>query len=48
MLGRCRTWLADLPPGAVLEQIIPDVEAGLSLDLFQAERLAAVNAFAPH
>ena len=31
MLGRCRAWLADLPPGAVLEQIIPDGEAGLSL-----------------
>ena len=31
MLSRCRAWLADLPPGTVLEQIIPDVEAGLSL-----------------
>ena len=31
ILGRCRTWLAALPPRAVLEQIIPDVEDGLSL-----------------
>ena len=31
ILGRCRAWLAALPPGAVLEQIIPDVEDGLSL-----------------
>ena len=36
MLGRCRAWLADLPPGAVLEQIIPDVEAGLSLSEVRA------------
>jgi len=25
ILGRCRAWLASLPAGAVLEQIIPDV-----------------------
>jgi hypothetical protein len=31
ILGRCRAWLAALPPRAVLEQIIPDVEDGLSL-----------------
>jgi hypothetical protein len=31
ILGRCRAWLASLPPGAVLKQIIPDVEDGLSL-----------------
>src|SRR6201987_6429449 len=31
ILGRCRAWVASLPPGAVLEQIIPDVEDGLSL-----------------
>ena len=36
MLGRCRAWLADLPPGAVLEQIIPDGEAGLSLSEVRA------------
>ena len=36
ILGRCRAWLADLPPGAVLEQIIPDVEAGLSLSEVRA------------
>src|SRR6516162_6831796 len=27
-LGRCRAWLAGLPPKAVLEQIIADVEDG--------------------
>jgi hypothetical protein len=31
ILGRCRAWLASLPPGAALEQIIPDVEDALSL-----------------
>jgi hypothetical protein len=31
ILGRCRAWLAGLPRGAVLEQIIPDTETGLSL-----------------
>jgi hypothetical protein len=31
ILGRCRAWLASLPPSAVLEQIIPNVEDGLSL-----------------
>ena len=31
ILGRCRAWLAALPPGTVLEQIIPDVEDGLAL-----------------
>ena len=36
MLGRCRAWLAGLPPGAVLEQIIPDVEDGLSLSEVRA------------
>jgi hypothetical protein len=30
-LGRCRAWLASLPAKAVLEQIIPDVEDGVSL-----------------
>jgi len=25
ILGRCRAWLASLPAGAALEQIIPDV-----------------------
>ena len=30
-LGRCRAWLASLPPKAVLEQIIADVEDGLPL-----------------
>jgi hypothetical protein len=30
-LGRCRAWLTSLPPKAVLEQIIPDVEDGLQL-----------------
>ena len=36
MLGRCRAWLADLPPATVLGQIIPDVEAGLSLSEVRA------------
>jgi hypothetical protein len=31
ILSRCRAWLASLPPRAALEQIIPDVEDGLSL-----------------
>jgi hypothetical protein len=31
ILGRCRAWLAALPPGTVLEQIIPDVEDSLAL-----------------
>src|SRR5262249_34112446 len=31
ILGRCRAWLASLPPSAVLEQIIPNVDDGLSL-----------------
>ena len=31
ILGRCRAWLAALPPGTVLEQIIPDIEDGLAL-----------------
>ena len=31
ILGRCRAWLAALPPDTMLEQIIPDAEAGLSL-----------------
>ena len=31
ILGRCRAWLAALPSGTVLEQIIPDVEDGLAL-----------------
>jgi hypothetical protein len=31
ILGQCRAWLASLPPKAVLEQIVPDVEDGLSL-----------------
>jgi hypothetical protein len=31
ILGRCRAWVASLPTKAVLEQIIPDVEDGLSL-----------------
>jgi hypothetical protein len=31
ILGRCRAWLATLPPATVLEQIIPRVEDGLSL-----------------
>ena len=36
ILGRCRAWLAALPPGTVLEQIIPDVEDGLSLSEVRA------------
>ena len=31
ILGRCRAWLAALPPGTVLEQIVPRVEDGLPL-----------------
>jgi hypothetical protein len=31
ILGRCRAWLAGLPSTTVFEQIIPDVENGLSL-----------------
>ena len=31
ILGRCRAWLAALPPATVLEQIVPDIEDGLSL-----------------
>jgi hypothetical protein len=31
ILGRCRAWLAGLPSTTVFEQIIPDVEDGLSL-----------------
>jgi hypothetical protein len=31
ILGRCRAWLAALPPATVLDQIIPDVEGGLAL-----------------
>ena len=31
ILGRCRAWLAALPPASVLEQMIPRVEDGLSL-----------------
>jgi hypothetical protein len=31
ILGRCRAWLAGLPSTAVFEQVIPDVEDGLSL-----------------
>jgi hypothetical protein len=30
-LGRCRAWLAGLPSTTVFEQVIPDVEDGLSL-----------------
>jgi hypothetical protein len=36
ILGRCRAWLASLPPRAVLEQIIPDAEDGLSLSDLRA------------
>jgi hypothetical protein len=36
ILGRCRAWLASLPPKAVLEQIIPDVEDGLLLPAVRA------------
>src|SRR6516165_732483 len=31
ILSRCRAWLAGLPSTTVFEQIIPDVEDGLSL-----------------
>ena len=31
ILGRCRAWLAGLPSTTVFEQIIPEVEDGLSL-----------------
>src|SRR5262245_63915786 len=31
ILGRCRAWLAALPSGTVLEQIIPNIEDGLAL-----------------
>jgi hypothetical protein len=31
ILGRCRAWLAALPAGAVLEQVTPVIEDGLSL-----------------
>jgi hypothetical protein len=31
ILGRCRSWLAGLPSTTVFEQVIPDVEDGLSL-----------------
>src|SRR5215471_10851222 len=31
ILGRCRAWLAALPPGTVLEQVTPAVEDGLPL-----------------
>jgi hypothetical protein len=31
ILGRCRAWLAALPPGTVLEQVRPAVEDGLPL-----------------
>ena len=36
ILGRCRAWLAGLPITSVLEQIIPDVEDGLSLPAVRA------------
>src|SRR5262245_39601210 len=36
ILGRCRAWLTCLPPGAALEQIIPDVKDGLSLSEVRA------------
>ena len=31
IIESCKRWLADLPPMTVLEQIIPDIEDGLSL-----------------
>jgi hypothetical protein len=31
ILGRCRAWLSGLPSTTVFEQVIPDVEDGLSL-----------------
>ena len=42
ILGRCRAWLAALPLGTVLEQIMPDVEDGLSLSEARARTLAAL------
>src|SRR5215831_5950673 len=36
ILGRCRAWLAGLPSTTVFEQIIPDVEDGLSLAAVRA------------
>jgi hypothetical protein len=36
ILGRCRAWLAGLPSTTVFEQIIPDVEDGLSLPAVRA------------
>jgi hypothetical protein len=35
-LGRCRAWLAGVPSTTVFEQIIPDVEDGLSLPAVRA------------
>ena len=35
-LGRCRAWLAGLPSTTVFQQIIPDVEDGLSLPAVRA------------
>jgi hypothetical protein len=35
-LARCRSWLAGLPNTTVIEQIIPDVEDGLSLPAVRA------------
>jgi hypothetical protein len=36
ILGRCRAWLAALPPAIVLEQVAPVVEDGLSLTAVRA------------
>jgi hypothetical protein len=36
ILSRCRAWLAGLPSTTVFEQIIPDVEDGLSLPALRA------------
>jgi hypothetical protein len=36
ILGRCRAWLAGLPSTTVFEQIIPNVEDGLSLPAVRA------------
>jgi hypothetical protein len=36
IIDRCKSWLAGLPSTTVLEQIIPDVEAGLSLPAVRA------------
>jgi hypothetical protein len=36
ILGRCRAWLAGVPSTTVFEQIIPDVEDGLSLPAVRA------------